>query len=141
MSYTARLRIEVPAALYDTACAIARALDVDVGGASSFGPREQGDPPAIPETYSTETPCTPAFAEQAIAMIGNPAMLHAVVAADYAARWADLTCPSMEDCQAFCAGATVTDTTKETQCLLSSQESASGPLSPGLSDPMTTTST
>lgn len=109
MSYTARLRIEVPASLYDTACAIARSLDPDVGGASSFGPREQGDPPAIPATYSTETPCTPEFAEQAIAMLGNPAMLHAVVSADYAARWADLKAPTLAECEAFCAGAVVSD--------------------------------
>lgn len=109
MSYTARLRIEVPASLYDTACAIARSLDPDVGGASSFGPREQGDPPAIPETYSTETPCTPAFAEQAIAMMAAPEMLHAVVAADYAARWADLVPPTLAECEAFCDQAGVED--------------------------------
>lgn len=109
MSYTARLRIEVPAALYDTACAIARALDPDVAGHLSYGPREQGDPPAIPETYSTETPCTPAFAEQAIAMMAAPEMLHAVVSADYAARWADLIPPTLEECELFCETALVTD--------------------------------
>lgn len=111
MSYTAKLRIEVPAALYDTACALARALDPDVAGHLSYGPREQGDPPAIPETYSTETPCTPAFAAQATAMLSNPAMLHAVVSADYAARWADLTPPTLAECEAFCAGAVVSDPT------------------------------
>lgn len=103
MSYTARLRIEVPASLYDVACAIARAMDSDVGGAASFGPREQGDPPAIPETYSTETPCTPAFAEQAIAMMQDPALLHAIVTSDYSARWAELSPPSLAECEAFCA--------------------------------------
>lgn len=111
MSYTAKLRIEVPAALYDVACAIARSLDPDAGGADSFGPREQGDPPAIPETYSTETPCTPAFAEQAIAMMAAPEKLHAVVSADYAARWADLVPPTLAECKAFCAGAVVSDPT------------------------------
>lgn len=109
MSYTAKLRIEIPAALYDTACAIARALDPDTAGHLSYGPREQGDPPAVPVTYSTETPCTPEFAEQATAMLANPATLHAVVSADYAARWIDLTPPTLEECEAFCALATVND--------------------------------
>lgn len=33
MSYTASITITVPAALYSVACAVARALDPDVGGA------------------------------------------------------------------------------------------------------------
>ena len=105
MRYTHRLTITIPAALYSVACAIARSLDPDTGGANSFGAREQGDPPSMPETYSTTTPCTAEFAQQALAMAGNPAMLHAVVSADYAARWADLTPPTLADCAAFCAGA------------------------------------
>lgn len=109
MSYTARLSITIPAELYDIACAIGRSLDPDTGGAESFGPREQGDPPAVPATYSTSTPCTEEFADQAAAMLADPALLHAVVSADYTARWADLTPPTLEDCEAFCAGATVVD--------------------------------
>lgn len=111
MSYTSRIRVEIPASLYDVACAIARALDKDVGGHLSYGPREQGDPPAIPETYSTETPCTPEFAEQAIAMMAAPEMLHAIVTSDYLARWAELSPPSLAECEAFCAGALVSDPT------------------------------
>lgn len=109
MSYTTRLSITIPAELYDIACAIGRSLDPDTGGAQSFGPREQGDPPAVPEFYSTETPCTEAFADQAAVMLSDPAMLHAVVSADYAARWADLTPPTLEECEAFCAFAEVSD--------------------------------
>lgn len=104
MSYTAKLRIEVPAELYGVACAIARALDPDTGGHLSYGPRIDDA-----TSYSTETPCTPEFAAQAIAMLSNPSMLHAVVSADYAARWADLVPPTLAECEAFCAGAVVSD--------------------------------
>lgn len=117
MSYTARLAITVPAALYDTACAVARALDPDVGGANSFGPRhrldEEGNP-TQPSHYSTETPCTTAFATQAKTLMAAPQMLHAVVLADYATRWPDIAPPSLADMQAFAAMAVVTTSTPET---------------------------
>lgn len=105
MRYSHRLTITIPAALYEVACAIARSLDPDTGGADSFGGRLQGDPPAVPDAYSTATPCTAQFAQQAQVMAANPSLLHAVVSADYSARWPDLTPPTLADCQAFCAGA------------------------------------
>ena len=40
-------------------------------------------------------------------MLADPAMLHYAVSADYAARWADLTPPTLSECEAFCAGAVV----------------------------------
>ena len=108
MSYDAMLTITVPAALYDVARNIARALDVDVGGHLSYGPRalmtEQGVS-YIPETYTTSTPCASEFKAQAIAMLADPAMLHYAVSQDYAARWADLVPPTLAECEAFCAGA------------------------------------
>lgn len=61
MSYTASITITVPAALYSVACAVARALDPDVGGAESFGPECEDA-----TEYTTTTPCVPAFAAQAI---------------------------------------------------------------------------
>lgn len=100
MSYDSTLTITIPASMYDTACAIARALDSDVGGYNSFGPKVEG----VTE-YSVYTPCTSAFKEQAIAMLAEPALLHAAVTADYAARWGDLEPPTLEECEAFCAGA------------------------------------
>lgn len=103
MSYSATLTITVPAALYSVACAIARALDPDVGGAESFGPEREDA-----TEYTTTTPCVPAFAQQALAMVANPAMLHYAVATDYAARWPDLTPPTLAECEAFCAGAVIT---------------------------------
>jgi len=106
-AYTHRLKLTIPASLYDVACAIARALDVDSGGANSWGPRNQVDSEGnetTPETYTTETPCTEVFHSQALAMLADAAMLHTVVAADYAKRWPDLAAPTLAECEAFVAG-------------------------------------
>lgn len=99
MSYTARLTITIPADLLEVGRAISRALDPDVGGADSWMPTDAG--------YVADTPCTAEFRDQAQAMLADPAVLHAVVAADYAARWADLMPPTLEQCVAFCALAVV----------------------------------
>lgn len=106
MSYTQRLRITVPASLYDVACSIARALDPDVGGAASWGPRirtQDDGTEYVPDFYTCDTPCTEEFHAQAHAMLTDPALLHAAVTADYAARWADLTPPTLAECEAFVA--------------------------------------
>lgn len=107
MSYSSRICITIPAALYDIGCAIARALDPDVGGAGNFGSRQRRDELGkivTPDEYTTGLfPCTAGFAEQAAALMTNPTMLHRVVCADYAARWPDLLPPTLADCHAFCA--------------------------------------
>ena len=95
MSYTARLTITIPANLIDVGRAISRALDPDVGGADSWVPTADG--------YVADTPCTEAFRDQAQAMLENPALLHQSVSADYAARWPELTPPTLAECEAFCA--------------------------------------
>lgn len=102
MSYDATLTITVPAELYDTACAIARALDSDVGGANSFGPQVEGA-----TEYTTSTPCTAEFKQQAIQMLADPAVLCHVVSQDYAARWGDLVPPTLAECVVFCGGVCV----------------------------------
>jgi hypothetical protein len=48
--------------------------------------------------------CGRRFKAQAEYMMLHPEALHAAVAADYATRWPDLPCPTLADCQAFCAG-------------------------------------
>ena len=102
MSYDATLTITVPAALYDTACAIARALDPDAGGHLSYGPPVEGA-----TEYTTSTPCTSAFKAQALAMLADPMLLHGAVAADYAARWGELVPPTLGECEGFCAQVTL----------------------------------
>jgi hypothetical protein len=103
MSYTASITITVPAELYSVACAIARALDPDAGGTDSFGPEIDG----VKEYTTYATPCVPAFAQQALAMASNPAMLHYAVTADYATRWPGLTPPTLAECERFCVAAVI----------------------------------
>lgn len=95
--YNKTISIKLPALLADVASAIGRALDPDVGGAASFSLSDDE------QTISTSTPCTAEFYEQAQAMLADPALLHQAVVDDYAARWADLTPPSLADCEFFCA--------------------------------------
>lgn len=96
MTYSERLTITLPSALADIAASIARSLDPDVGGEFSFQASEDGS------TISCTTPCEPQFKAQAEYMMLRPEALHAAVAADYAARWPDLKCPTLDDCRAFC---------------------------------------
>lgn len=116
-TYSSRLIITIPAALLPVARSIARALDPDVGGYNSYMPihseivglDDDGNPIyADPTHWAADTPCRPEFVAQAMYLINNPAALHAAVAADYAARWPDLTPPTLSECQAFCAGAVLT---------------------------------
>ena len=94
MQYTHTLTLSLPAAMLPIASAIARALDPDVGGYASW--TDNGD------TITTTTACTEAFAAQAQAMLADPALLHGAVVADYAARWADMTPPTLAECEQFC---------------------------------------
>jgi hypothetical protein len=106
--YSAHISITIPASLYDVGCAIARAMDPDVGGHLSYGPRMRVDAEGDeyqPESYTTSFPCTEEFAAQARYLLATPPALHAAVSADYGARWADLEPPNLEQCEAFCAGA------------------------------------
>mgnify|MGYP003467360511 CR=1 FL=1 len=97
MSYRETLTITLPASLAGIAASIARSLDPDVGGEYSFSPSEDG------QTISCTTPCEALFKAQAEYMMLHPEALHAAVSADYATRWPDLPCPTLADCQAFCA--------------------------------------
>jgi hypothetical protein len=83
-------------------------MDPDSGGANSFvqdiaGHDEQGEP-IYAGTISTSALCTPEFKAQADYMLTHPEALYEAVTADYAARWGEFAVPTLEDCQAFCAG-------------------------------------
>ena len=106
-NYDHTLSITLPAALLPIAQSISLALDPDVGGSESWMLTEAGD------TISTSTPCTAEFYAQAQYMLTDPAALHAACAADYAARWADLVPPTLEDCVAFCAAVIQPEPTAE----------------------------
>lgn len=110
MSYDAALTITIPASLYDVAKAIARAMDPDVGGYESYGPRTHMDAEGneyTPDTYTMSTPCRAEFKQQAIYLMANPTALHQAVSADYATRWPDHVPPTLAECEAFCAGAVI----------------------------------
>lgn len=123
MSYSATITTRIPASLYHIACAIAKALDTDNAGERNYGPETLPDG-SIPEFYTSTVPCTQEFADNVPVLLGNPAALHAVVSADYAARWPDLECPTLADCEAFCTNAIL-----ELPCSQSST-SPSSPLQP-----------
>lgn len=100
MSYTQRLTICAPVALIASANAIALSMDPDVGGAESFaGVRATGANGA--EFVVCDVWVRGHFATQANAMLHNAALLHGACAADYAARWPDLTAPTLAECQQF----------------------------------------
>lgn len=69
----------------------------------------------LAELLGAVLPVSPNVACGSGAVDANPAMLHYAVATDYAARWPDLTPPTLAECEAFCAGASlsspITDTT------------------------------
>ena len=105
-NYTERMTITVPLELEEITSAIGRAMDPDVGGHKSFartvlGYEADGETPIYGDTLYCSTPCTAEFKAQAQAMLSDPAMLHYAVSADYAARWPDLTAPSLADCTLF----------------------------------------
>jgi hypothetical protein len=113
MAYDSTLTLTIPANLYDIACAISRAMDVDLGGANSWGPRTKYEHESgieiTPDSYTMTTPCTAEFKAQAVQLLQYPDALFDVVSADYATRWPDLTPPTLEDCEAFCAGAVIVE--------------------------------
>lgn len=99
MTYSHRLTIAAPVAMIDTANAIARSMDPDVGGDQSFASvraTKDGTEFVVCDVWVRDT-----FAAQAAAMLGNPAILHGACAVDYAARWPDLTAPTLGECEAF----------------------------------------
>lgn len=108
MSYSETLTITLPASLIDIANAIARSLDVDVGGADSFKLQQIGtdaeDQPIYADTITVVTPCEPAFKEQVPYLLANPDVLYAQIVSDYSTRWQWLAPPTLQEVQAFCDG-------------------------------------
>ncbi|MDD0837931.1 hypothetical protein PSQ40_05035 [Curvibacter sp. HBC61] len=109
--YTEQIRMTLPLGFETIAAAIGRALDPDVGGAESFRRQVTGynkdETPIYGDVLTCSSLCTPEFKQQALAMQAKPELLHAACAADYAARWPDLTPPTLEDCQAFAAAVAI----------------------------------
>jgi hypothetical protein len=121
-NYDQKITITLPVALADIASRIGRAMDSDVGGERSFTrivtSTDAKGLPVYGDTISMTTPCTTAFKAQATYMLANPESLHAAVEADYAVRWVDLVAPTLDECQAFCAGVIPEPIVASTQILL-----------------------
>lgn len=98
--YTNTITLVVPLSVLETAKRVSRALDPDSGGYEAFQARaiKEGKEYAL---YSS--PCTASFAANASLFIYVPEELYAVVAEDYASRWSELECPSIEEIVQFCA--------------------------------------
>ena len=94
--YSARFTLTLSADVADIAARVGKAMDSDVGGEYSF--HDNGD-----GTISTSTPCTPEFKRDGDLLMTDATLLYYVMQQKYAERWADLTPPTLEECQAFIA--------------------------------------
>lgn len=100
----AYLSITLPHTFAALAAMVGRALDPDTGGDKSFVRdvlRYEGEEVIYADTITAAGPCTEAFHAQVQAMMADASLLHAVVAADYAARWAELVPPTLAECESF----------------------------------------
>lgn len=108
MSYNYTVTLTVPKSFADIAAKIGMALDNDSGGASSWnrtiiGYTQDKEPqPIYGDTIFVSTPCQKEFHDQVPVLLANPAMLHAIVANDFANRWPDEVPPTLAECESFC---------------------------------------
>lgn len=108
MSYSARftLKLLYSPEVFRIAADVGGAFDPDSGGDRSFAMDIVGwnvDMPIYGDTFSTDTPCTPEFKQQGDYLMTNPDALFMAMQGAYAERWADLTPPTLAECQAFIA--------------------------------------
>lgn len=112
------LTIAVPATLAGIAAKIGKVMDPDVGGDLNFGVRAIGIPAGI-DHEGNQLPqiatvgmeylvagfqCSDEFHDSVPIWSGNVAILHAVIAGNYEARFPGLTPPTLAECQQFAAG-------------------------------------
>jgi hypothetical protein len=100
MNYDHTITLIVPLDALDIAKRVSRALDPDVGGYDAFQSRVTK---AGVEFASYSTSCVASFAQNAAMLLAIPEELYAMVSADYASRWPDLECPTLEECTALCS--------------------------------------
>lgn len=95
-----RVTVTVPVDHRDTASAIGRAMDIDVGGVDSF---IEADGRLMAQTWASE-----AFASMFAYLVASPGGLYQAVAADYESRWPELTPPDLPAIEDFCQAASMT---------------------------------
>lgn len=97
--YTSSIFVAVPESLLPIAPPIAQAFDPDTGGAKSFDTiRATKDGVTYAICYTPATPETAGGLSYFQAISGA---LHQFVASDFATRWPEQVCPSLEECEAF----------------------------------------
>lgn len=94
--YSARFNLTLSDTVKEIAAKVGKGFDPDAGGEYSF--HDNGD-----GTISTSTPCTAEFKAQGEYLMTNPDALFMAMQGAYAERWADLTPPTLAECQAFIA--------------------------------------
>ena len=92
--YTERFNLTLSDGVADIAAKIGKGFDPDAGGEDSF--HDNGD-----GTISTSTPCTPEFKRDGEMLMTDATMLYYAMQQKYAERWADLTPPTLAECQQF----------------------------------------
>lgn len=98
MIFDHQIQFIVPFSALSIAREINRALDDDdVGGADAYQ-TELAD-----GRFTYSRPCDVNYAQLAAMLFAAPEILFAVIEADYAKRWPDLTPPTYEQCVEFCA--------------------------------------
>lgn len=95
-----RVTVTAPVDLAETASAVGRAMDIDVGGADSF---IESDGVLTAQTWANEE-----FAQMFQYLINSPTGLYMAVSSDYDSRWPDLTPPTFDEIEKFCKKATMT---------------------------------
>ena len=95
-NYTERFKITLNSSVKEIAAKVGKGFDPDVGGEYSFVDNGDG-------TISTSTPCTPEFKRDGEMLMTDATMLYYAMQQKYAERWADLTPPTLAECQAFVA--------------------------------------
>lgn len=100
--YTANLTIIVPSEDKALAARFSRSFDPDVGGEYAFDSLKANDR-AGNQFAISHSPVTPALAAQSAYLLADPEKLFETTAADYAARWPELTPPTLAETEQFCS--------------------------------------
>lgn len=100
--YTSTLTIIVPSEDKALAARFSRAFDPGTGGEFAFDAlRASGR--AGNQFVISHSPVTPALAAQSAYLLIDAEKLHETTSADYAARWPELTPPTLVETQQFCS--------------------------------------
>lgn len=111
--YTNTLTCIIPAPLGAIGAVVGRALDPDTGGDRTFVPLDaeydaDGKLTKQPtRLWVSDCPITAEYAQVLPYLLSTPAALLGTIQLDFAARFPDEPLPTLAECEAFCAAASV----------------------------------